>query len=75
TNIQTSKGVSIGHNLTTVKELYGPNFTSSLEEIGETITYIDKDRNFLLQFVIYKDDVFQIIFSSFMWFYNLTPRL
>ncbi|MCK2001330.1 hypothetical protein MZM54_07950 [[Brevibacterium] frigoritolerans] len=63
-NIKTSKGISIGDNLTTVKELYGPNFTSSLEEIGETITYIDKDRNFLLQFVIYKDDVFQIIFTT-----------
>ena len=63
-NIKTSKGVSIGDNLTTVKELYGPNFTSSLEEIGEIITYIDKDRNLLLQFVIYEDDVFQIIFTT-----------
>ncbi|MGE7605071.1 hypothetical protein ACQKML_00565 [Peribacillus frigoritolerans] len=63
-NIKTNKGVSIGDNLTTVKELYGPNFTSSLEEIGETITYIDKDRNLLLQFVIYEDDVFQIIFTT-----------
>ena len=63
-NITTSKGVSIGDNMTTVKELYGPNFISSLDEIGETITYIDKDRDLLLQFVVDRDKVFQIIFTT-----------
>ncbi|MEY9869400.1 hypothetical protein ABIE66_004779 [Peribacillus sp. B2I2] len=63
-NIKTSKGISIGDNIVAIKELYGNNFKSSIDEIGETITYIDKDRNILLRFVINKEEVYQIILTT-----------
>ncbi len=44
---------------------YGNNYIHSLEEIGETISYLDKERNVKLTFIMYKGKVFQIILTKY----------
>ncbi|MEH7351780.1 hypothetical protein, partial [Gottfriedia acidiceleris] len=40
--LKTNKGIEIGNDKSTIINKYGNNYIHSLEEIGETITYLDK---------------------------------
>ncbi|MEH7351110.1 hypothetical protein, partial [Gottfriedia acidiceleris] len=60
-----NKGIEIGNDKSTIINKYGNNYIHSLEEIGETITYLDKVRNVKLTFIMYKEKVFQIILSKY----------
>ncbi|MFB7142805.1 hypothetical protein ACFCYN_24740 [Gottfriedia sp. NPDC056225] len=63
--LKTNKGIGIGDDKSTIINKYGNNYIHSLEEIGETITYLDKERNVKLTFIIYKEKVFQIILTKY----------
>ncbi|MEH7514236.1 hypothetical protein V7146_16100 [Gottfriedia acidiceleris] len=63
--LKTNKGIEIGNDKSTIINKYGNNYIHSLEEIGETITYLDKVRNVKLTFIMYKEKVFQIILSKY----------
>ncbi|MFF2875091.1 hypothetical protein ACFVR2_02090 [Gottfriedia sp. NPDC057991] len=63
--LKTTKGIGIGDDISTIINKYGNNYIHSLEEIGETITYLDKERNVKLTFIMYKEKVFQIILTKY----------
>ncbi|MEH7455078.1 hypothetical protein [Gottfriedia acidiceleris] len=62
--LKTNKGIGIGNDKSTIINKYGNNYIHSLEEIGETISFLDKDRNVKLTFIMYKEKVFQIILTK-----------
>ncbi|PGM56992.1 hypothetical protein [Bacillus sp. AFS053548] len=63
--LKTNKGIGIGDDKSTIMNKYGNNYIHSLEEIGETISYLDKERNVKLTFIMYKEKVFQIILTKY----------
>jgi len=63
--LKTNKGIGIGTDVSTIKSKYGNNYIHSIEEIGETISYLDKERNVKFTFIIYKEKVFQIILTKY----------
>lgn len=63
--LKTNKGIGIGDDISAIKSKYGNNYIHSLEEIGETITYLDKERNVKLTFIMYKEKVLQIILTKY----------
>ncbi|PEC51058.1 hypothetical protein COJ46_09915 [Bacillus sp. AFS077874] len=63
--LKTNKGIGIGDDMSTIISKYGNNYIHSLEEIGETITYLDKERNVKLTFIMYKEKVFQMILNKY----------
>ncbi|MGG2028720.1 hypothetical protein AB1282_23730 [Gottfriedia sp. S16(2024)] len=62
--LKTFRGIGIGDDISTIIDKYGNNYIHSFEEIGETIKYLDKERNVKLTFIIYKEKVFQIILTK-----------
>ncbi|PGZ92165.1 hypothetical protein [Bacillus sp. AFS029533] len=63
--LKTNKGIGVGTDVSTIKSKYGNNYIHSIEEIGETISYLDKERNVKLTFIIYEEKVFQIILTKY----------
>lgn len=63
-NVHTSKGISVGDSVVKVKNSYGEHFKSTLDEIGESITYIDQEQGVSIQFVLYDEKVHQIILTT-----------
>ncbi|PFH90630.1 hypothetical protein [Bacillus sp. AFS088145] len=64
-NLKTNKGIGKGDDISTIIDKYGNNYIHSFEEIGETITYLDKERNVKLTFIIYKEKVLQTIITKY----------
>lgn len=62
--VQTSKGISVGDKVDKVKKSYGEHFRASLDEIGESITYIDQEQGVFIQFVLHDEKVHQIILTT-----------
>ncbi|XRG76992.1 hypothetical protein V5E38_14150 [Rossellomorea sp. GAMAL-10_SWC] len=63
--LKTFRGIGIGDDISTIIDKYGNNYIHSFEEIGETIKYLDKERNVKLTFIIYKEKVFQMILTKY----------
>lgn len=63
--LKTNKGVGKGDDISTIINKYGNNYIHSLDEIGETITFLDKERNVKLTFIIYKEKVLQTILTKY----------
>lgn len=63
--LKTNKGIGKGDDISTIINKYGNNYIHSLEEIGETMTYLDKGRNVKLTFIIYKEKVLQTILTKY----------
>ncbi|UPM55515.1 hypothetical protein [Gottfriedia acidiceleris] len=62
--LKTNKGIGKGDDISTIIDKYRNNYIHLFEEIGETITYPDKERNVKLTFIMYKERVFQIILTK-----------
>ncbi|MFF3024552.1 hypothetical protein ACFVRR_18175 [Gottfriedia sp. NPDC057948] len=63
--LQTNKSIGIGSDVSTIKSKYGNNYIRSIDEIGDMITYLDKEQNIKLTFIIYEEKVFQIILTKY----------
>ncbi|WP_056475777.1 hypothetical protein [Bacillus sp. FJAT-25509] len=63
--LKTNKGIGKGDDISTIINKYGNNYIHSFEEIGETLTYLDKERNVKLTFIIYKEKVLQTILTKY----------
>ena|GEM_PF-1379874 len=60
----TNKGIKPGDNLEKIRKNYGRNYLSTLEEIGETVSYVDRKNKMKIQFVMYDNKVVQLILTE-----------
>ena len=63
--LKTNKSIGIGSDVSTIKSKYGNNYIRSIDEIGDMITYLDKEQYIKLTFIIYEEKVFQIILTKY----------
>ncbi len=60
----TNKGISPIDSKTKIENVYGQDYTKKSEEIGNTLSYVDKENKIILKFVVNKNNIKQIILSE-----------